>query len=82
MESRGYNLPYCNTNPRTVNGARKRGWHTVKITDFMSKHGVSWFGLVLWADRNCLDHYVHAHMRNTFAFKSEQDASWFILRWL
>lgn len=56
------------------------GWTKVVLNSLIPtsgmKHSVD---IVMWADENCVDHFVHNG--RTWLFVSEKDATMFILRW-
>lgn len=66
--------------PRTVRGARKRGWHVVKAKNYSSKN-VSWLGLMIWNDRMLKGNYVQCFVNSEFAFERQEDASYFLMKW-
>lgn len=80
---RGMNLPFDKTNPRSVRGARRRGWHAVTVPDnFAEKLGLSFLGLLLDADRQCKGYYVYSYLpKPCFAFENIDDAAFFTLKW-
>ena len=81
--SRGFRLPYQASNPRTVRGAKKRGWHVVKCGSRAVRNGevvASWLGLNIWADCNC-GYFVSSFALGTFAFENASDAMIFQLKW-
>lgn len=76
------NRPYKNTNPRTVRGARKKGWYVVTLpSNTLEKHNVSWMGLEMWAIRQTKGNFVTSFMLREFAFETTEDASWFTMKW-
>lgn len=76
------NRPYRNTNPRSVRGARKRGWHIVKVpNNYLEKHNVSWMGLEMWACHKMSGNYVGSFALREMAFERVEDASWFTMKW-
>lgn len=76
-----YLRPYKKTNPRSVRGARKRGWHVVKVPNSFVERNVSWLGLDIWANINTQGNYIDSFMLREFAFERQEDASWFALKW-
>lgn len=58
----------------------KEGWTKVVLNSLKPtlgmKHSVD---VVMWADENCVDLFVHNG--RTWYFKSEKDATIFMLRW-
>ncbi len=76
------NRPYKNTNPRTVRGARKKGWYVVTVpSNTLEKHNVSWMGLEMWTIRQTKGNFVTSFMLREFAFEATEDASWFTMKW-
>jgi hypothetical protein len=74
--------PYKNTNPRTVRGARKKGWHVVAVPrDILDKHNTSWLGLEMWTAHKTRGNFVTSFMNREFAFEDTADASWFTMKW-
>ena len=74
--------PYKKTNPRSVRGARKRGWHVVKVpANTLEKHNVSWVGLVMWSTHKTRGNHVNSYTNREFAFEQVEDASWFTMKW-
>ena len=58
----------------------KKGWTKVVLNSLTPtlgmKHSVD---VVMWADENCVDRFLHNG--RTWYFKSEKDATMFILKW-
>lgn len=79
--SRSLGLPYQATNPRTVRGARKRGWHVVRINLSKIEDRVSWMGLCIWAEAALSSYWVASFHLREFAFESGADATAFQLKW-
>lgn len=78
--SRNLSLPYKATNPRTVRGAKKRGWHVVEPRrNYPEK--ASWMGLCIWCDRGTSGYWVASFQRREFAFESGADALAFQMKW-
>ena len=78
--SRNLHLPYLATNPRTVRGAKKRGWTVIKPNpNYVEK--VSWMGLNIWADRTAAGYWVASFSLREFAFERGSDAMAFQLKW-
>ena len=76
------------TNPRTIRGAEKRGWHVVHVPvgkRFYSPDSgtqLSWLGLEFWTNKNCKGEWVNEYFPNRqYAFKEAEDASKFIFQW-
>ena len=66
--------------PKSVRGARKRGWHVVKAKNYSDKN-VSWVGLMIWSDRMLKGNYVQSFVNHEFAFERSEDASYFLMKW-
>ena len=66
--------------PRSVRGARKRGWRVVAAKNYADKN-VSWLGLHIWSDRSLKGHFVSSYSNHEFAFEREEDASHFVMKW-
>ena len=78
--SRSLYLPYVPSNPRTVRGARKRGWTLVlPRSNYVEK--ASWMGLCIWTERTCSRYWIASFNTRTFAFESGADAMAFKLKW-
>lgn len=76
------NRPYRNTNPRTVRGARKKGWHIVTLPrNTLESHNTSWMGIEIWALRQTKGNFVTSFALREFAFETTEDASWFTMKW-
>jgi hypothetical protein len=76
------NGAYVATNPRTITGAKRKGWHVVEpVDDYIRRHNVSWLGLVIWTDRNTDGHYLNNYSSRQFAFERVEDASKFLFMW-
>ena len=69
------------TLPRSIRGARKKGWHVVKVPDSYREKNVSWLGLEIWAHRQSKSFFVCNFAMREFAFKSTEDATWFTMKW-
>lgn len=77
---RTLSLPYRATNPRSVRGARRRGWTTLNPRpNYVEK--VSWMGLNIWCEINCSGYWVSSFQRREFAFENSGDAVAFGLKW-
>lgn len=82
--SRCLSKPYVRTNPRTVRGARRRGWTVVRSGTAGFKNGevrLSWMGLNIWAELACQGHWVSSYHLGEFAFESPADATAFAMKW-
>jgi hypothetical protein len=76
------NRPYRKTNPRTIRGARRKGWYVVSVPDnIMEKFNTSWMGLEMWAVHKTKGNFVTSFMLREFAFEKTEDASWFTMKW-
>lgn len=72
----------ANHNPRSIRGARKKGWHIVKVPNsYLENHNVSWLGLEIWTMRQTRGKFVTSFALREFAFEQSQDASWFTMKW-
>ena len=78
--SRNLHLPYLASNPRTVRGAKKRGWYVIKPNPNYVER-VSWMGLNIWADRSAAGYWVASFSLREFAFEKGSDAMAFQLKW-
>lgn len=79
-------LPFLKTNPRTVRGAERRGWHVVELPrevwiDRGTGNQTSWLGLQIWTDRNSDGYWVSSFGIRKFAFEKVEDASKFLFQW-
>ena len=78
--SRSLYLPYRATNPRTVRGARKRGWTVVRPnTNYVTQ--TSWLRLNLWCEQGMSGYWVSSFQLREFAFEKQSDALMFKLKW-
>jgi hypothetical protein len=77
------NLPYKRNNPRSIRGARRRGWHVVDVDlrKLSGERDVSWMALCIWIDRGPCGYWVASHWLRQFAFESGADAVAFKLKW-
>lgn len=56
------------------------GWTKVVLNSLIPTLGMTHsVDVLLWADENCVDHFVHNG--RTWLFENEKDATMFILRW-
>jgi len=78
--SRNLGLPYKPTNPRSVRGAKKRGWTVISV-DLKYVKDTSWLGLNIWCDRQMGGYWVSSFMLREFAFEDGKDAVAFKLKW-
>lgn len=69
------------TLPRTIRGARKKGWHVVKVPNSYVEKNVSWLGLDIWAMRQSKGFHVCNFAMREFAFENTEDATWFTMKW-
>ena len=79
--SRSLYLPYRASNPRTVRGARKRGWHVVQVDLGKLQDRASWLGLSIWCERAMNGYWVNSFSLREFAFEKGADATAFQLKW-
>jgi hypothetical protein len=79
--ARSFNLPYKSSNPRTVRGAKKRGWYVIDVPPIQDPK-LSWLGLCVWADRSLKGHFVNSFHLRQFAFEQGADAVAFKLKWV
>lgn len=78
--ARSLYLPYRASNPRTIRGAKKRGWHVVRIqNNYVEK--TSWMGLNIWCERTAGSYWLSSFGLREFAFESGADALAFKLKW-
>ena len=78
--SRNFSLPYKASNPRSVRGAKRRGWTVVAPNpNYVEK--TSWIGLCVWADATAGGYWVNSFGRREFAFEKGSDALAFHLKW-
>lgn len=78
--SRSLYLPYKKTNPRSVRGAKKRGWTVVTPRSNYVERS-SWVGLNIWSERSMTGYWVSSFQRHEFAFENPSDATAFMLKW-
>jgi hypothetical protein len=78
--ARSLYLPYRATNPRTVRGAKRRGWTAVSPRNNYSEQ-TSWMGLNIWAERSAAGYWVSSFSVREFAFEKPSDATAFLLKW-
>ena len=82
MMSRCLYLPYKSSNPRTVRGARRRGWNV--INNVRQRHleaNVSWVGLNIWCEHHCAGYWISSFSLAEFAFENPADATFFKMKW-
>jgi len=79
--SRCQSLPYKASNPRSVRGAKSRGWYVVNADKKKWKETCSWLGLNIWTDRACSGYWVASWHNGEFAFENGRDATAFTLMW-
>jgi len=79
--ARCLSLPYQPSNPRTVPGAKKRGWHVIKANKVKWKQNLSWLGLCIWTEKSCMGYWVASWHNSEFAFENAADATAFTLKW-
>ncbi len=73
--------PYNPKNPRTVRGAKKRGWTVVDVDISKLPERVTWLGLCIWADQSLKGYWINSYFHREFAFESSADATMFQLKW-
>jgi hypothetical protein len=78
--SRSLHLPYKSTNPRSIRGAKKRGWHMVKVNNNYVER-TSWVGLNIWCECSTSGYWIGSFHYREFAFESGADATAFQLKW-
>lgn len=78
--ARGLALPYKPTNPRTVRGAKKRGWYVIKPNPNYVERA-SWMGLNIWCDQSAAGYWVSSFHYREFAFEKGTDALAFQMKW-
>lgn len=79
--ARNLGLPYLANNPRSVRGARKRGWTVIDVSLAKFEGKVSWLGLSIWADNYLSGYWVNSFSLRQFAFEKASDATAFQLKW-
>jgi len=75
--SRSLYLPYKSSNPRSIRGAKKRGWHAIKTKD---TNNTSWLGKNMWCERVCAGYWISSFMLREFAFEKPADATAFAIK--
>ena len=78
--ARNLHLPYKSTNPRTIRGAKKRGWYVIRPNPNYVERA-SWMGLNIWCDRATSGHWVSSFIHRKFAFEKGADALAFQMKW-
>jgi len=78
--SRNLYLPYQATNPRSVRGAKKKGWTVIEVNPNYVERA-SWLGLNIWAERSLSGYWVCSFQQRQFAFEKSSDAMMFQLKW-
>lgn len=82
--SRCLSKPYRPSDPRSVRGARKRGWTVIRSSQSGFKNGelrASWLGLNIWAEGACRGYWVSSFFLGEFAFEDPADATAFAMKW-
>jgi hypothetical protein len=78
--AKSFYLPYKAANPRSVRGAKKRGWHViVPKPSYVEK--TSWLGLNMWCGTRCSGYWIGNFAMRKFAFEKSSDAMLFQLTW-
>lgn len=78
--SRSLYLPYKSSNPRTVRGAKKRGWTVIKPNPNYVER-ITWLGLNIWCERGSAGYWVSSFSLREFAFEKGSDALAFQIKW-
>ena len=78
--SRSLHLPFKASNPRSVRGAKKRGWTVVQARNGFEQD-LSWFSLCLWCESHLGGYWVSSFGIRQFAFEDAKDAMMFKLKW-
>ena len=73
-------LPYKPTNPRSIRGAKKRGWYVMRPNPNYVERS-SWMGLNIWCERSLSGYWVSSFHHREFAFEKGTDALAFQLKW-
>jgi hypothetical protein len=73
-------LPYKPTNPRTIRGAKKRGWYVMRPNPNYVERA-SWMGLNIWCESSLSGYWVSSFHHREFAFEKGTDALAFQLKW-
>jgi hypothetical protein len=78
--SRSLALPYKTSNPRTIRGAKKRGWQPVcPAPNYVEK--ASWMGLNIWCEQSSAGYWVSSFQLREFVFERGADALAFRMKW-
>lgn len=80
MMARPVRLPYKATNPRSIRGAKKRGW-TVVAARKNYVEVASWMGLNIWCERTAGAYWISSFHYREFAFEDGKDALAFKMKW-
>ena len=81
MMARSLYLPFKSSNPRTIRGAKKRGWTVVQVRNNYSEQA-SWLGVNVWCDAGRVSGYwISSFALRQFAFEKPADAMMFKLKW-
>ena len=78
--ARSFYLPYQAKNPRTVRGAKKRGWTVIKPNPNYVER-TSWLGLTIWCGHSAAGYWVASFSLREFAFEKGSDALAFQMKW-
>ena len=73
-------LPYRASNPRSIRGAKKRGWTVIRAGNNYPERS-SWLGLNIWCEANSSGYWISSFHYREFAFEHSQDAVMFKLKW-
>ena len=78
--SRSLSKPYLASNPRSVRGAKKRGWTVVQARNGWEAKS-SWMGLCIWCESSMSGYWVASFPYRQFAFERGADALAFQMKW-
>lgn len=78
--SRSLSKTYKATNPRSLRGAKKRGWTVVQARNGWEAKS-TWLGLCIWCERSMSGYWVASFLQRQFAFESGADALAFQMKW-
>lgn len=84
MTSRCLHLPYKSSNPRSVRGARRKGWTVISIAESTAEKiskSMSWVSLNIWCELHCSGYWLSSFYLVDFAFENAADATLFRLKW-
>ena len=78
--SRSLYLPYKPSNPRSIRGAKKRGWTVVQARNGWEARA-SWMGLCIWCESSMSGYWVASFPYRQFAFERGAGALAFQMKW-